>query len=171
MKNIRVCFTVRKSKLNVLSFLIRWFEGTTFSHSNIIFTNKTGRHLVYEASGFPGNVKFDNLKNFLFKNEIISAFELKLSDEQAQKFLDILLDNLGRPYSTMGLIGMALVRIFSLKKNPFSDGRDAFVCTELVAFVLAEFFPEHMERVNLDTVGLKELEFLVSNLALKRVEI
>jgi len=171
VKNIKICFTTKKSKFNILSHIIKLFEGTKFSHSNILFTNRTGRHLVYEASGFPGSVKFDNLRNFLLKNEIITAFELELTDAQAQDLLDILLDNLGRPYSFMGLCGMAFVRLFSLKNNPFSDGREAFVCTELVAFILTEFFPESLDRVNLDTVGLKDLEFLVSNLSLKRVSL
>lgn len=167
MKKITVVLTKRKNNFNLLSWIIRFIEHTEFSHIGFVITNSTGRKFIYEASGF--TVKFNNYNLFNDVNLYIKQYELELSSEQQQKFIDICLDNLGRPYSIKGLIGLLFVRLFKLKSNPFKDQADSFVCSELAAFIIKEFYPEALYNYDLDTVGLKEIDRIIKTIALKEL--
>ena len=164
MKKIKVVLSKRRNKLNLISLIIRLIEKTHFSHAAIVFENHTGRQLIYEASGL--SVKFKTLKMFLKENEILAKYELEIEDDVAQNIIDICLDHLGRPYSIKSLFGLLLVRLGITKTNKFADGNDSFVCSELVAYLLAEVSEDNSFRDNFDNVGLRELSQILMDLAL-----
>lgn len=164
MKSLKIVLTKRKSKFNLLSLLIRLIERTEFSHAAIVFQNSTGRQLIYEASGF--SVKFKNLKMFLDDNVVIKKYHIQVEEDVLQNIIDICLDHLGRPYSMKSLIGLLLVRLGLFKVNIFADGSDSFVCSELVAYLLAEIKDEDNHMTNFDGVGLRELNYIIVDLAL-----
>lgn len=60
-------------------------------------------------------------------------------------------------YRVWQILGIAIARLFSLKKNPFSSGRYAQICLELVAIFLMEVL-KHTIQKDLDTVGLKKIK-------------
>lgn len=157
MPKIVIGFSKPKGEFKPLSWLIRVFEGTPYSHVYISWhSEKLNRTLIYQASG--AQVNFTSPTVFESINETVAEFELEVSDEAKLEVVRFAVDNAGVPYGCRQIVGMAISRIFRLfgakVKNPFSDGRSTYVCSELVGTILEEKLGKEIKE-DLDVIGPK----------------
>lgn len=132
MKTIVIGFS-RPKKWNPISWLIMKVQLTNYSHVYVKFySNSLERELIYQASGlqvnFVGSVLFYN------HHLAVKEFELDISDEAHMKALRFAVDRAGTPYSIKQLFSILAYQITG--KVPFKDGRNAYVCSELIGEML-----------------------------------
>lgn len=134
-----------------LSWLIMLCERTNFSHAYIrLHSESLDRDLIYQATGagvnFVGSVMFDQTA------QVVEEYKIEISEDARKKLLQWCVDNAGKPYGRMQILGLGLVRLAKLvgirMKNPFPNGNGAYVCCELVAEALE----------NLGKAGLTDLD-------------
>lgn len=119
-----------------LSWLIRLFEGTNYSHVYTKFHNNFYDDIdIYQAS--KGFVNHTLESQFISENEIIAEFYIEINNEEKKHLIKFLRNKLGKPYSVITLIGIFLSR-FGIISKKFYDGDEAYICSELVARVLLE---------------------------------
>lgn len=135
----------------IYSWLIRAIEGTPFSHVYVWHETKYNVPIVYQASGHAVNFMSGNL--FREHNEVVHEFAFEVSDLAFESYMLFALLNVGRPYSLKQAFGILLMRLFDLKRNPFSNGRALFICTELVAVILNELMKFKLEENFYDRAG------------------
>lgn len=128
----------------ILSKLIRAVEKTPYSHVYLRFhVPQVDRSVIYEAVG--ANVRFvgNSVWNF---NRIVEEYEWEVSDQEYKEILQFAIDTSGKHYGILSMLGLGLVRIASYfgKKliNPFSDGNNNFICSELAAVIMKKYFPD-----------------------------
>lgn len=128
---------------SIVSSLIRTVEGANYSHVYVRFYSEAyDRWLCYHAQA--SSLHFLSYESFREHFKVIEEFELEVSEETMKKLVQYCIDNAGKPYGRLQLVGMAISRIsylwFSLKlQNPFADGEKTQVCSELVYHVAKEF--------------------------------
>lgn len=138
MEQIIVGFSKPKTKFKPLSSIIRWFDGSDFSHVYIKFySSKYDRWLIYQASGI--QVHFVEKSRFESKVEIIDEIILDISDETYRTVIQKCIDLAGAGYGVGQLFGYVIAKVLKLNKNPFNRG---YVCSELVAELLQEICPD-----------------------------
>ena len=117
------------------SWVIRWFDGTPYSHAYIRTVSDYYDDVdVYQAS--KGMVNHLLEPTFLEHNNIIAEFFVDVSKEDKKTIIKYLRDRLGRPYSISAVIGIFLAK-YGIKINKLFDGENGYICSELVARVLA----------------------------------
>lgn len=139
-----------------LSWLIMLCEGTKFSHAYIKVRSKSlNRDLIYQATG--SGVHFIGLSLFEQSAQVIEEYQIDISPEKQTKLLQWCVDNAGKPYGKLQIIGIGLIRLlkpFGIKiKNPFSNGNAAYVCCELVVAALEDVGfsgPDELDQVDLN---------------------
>lgn len=140
MATISIGFSTPKEWMPFAA-LIRASEQTPYSHSYVrIPAPRIGEDLIYQASStrvnFWGGTYFDD------NEKVIKEFILEISDEAKFKLLQRAIRRLGKPYGVKQVVGMGCVivaRWFGKRiKNPFADGEDSYVCSEIVWEVLEE---------------------------------
>lgn len=146
----------RPLKCKPLSYLIRMIEGTKYSHVRLRLND-----IVYEASGTSVHFKGKLAQNYL-PTEILHSYKFDLSQQEYAKLLKLCMDNAGIEYGYKQLIGILLVRMFKLKKNPFSDGRKSQVCSEIVGRFLKEIL-QIGNKLDLDIAGPKAIKEVLDN--------
>jgi len=141
-----------------ISWLIKWVEKTHFSHAYITWNaDSLNRKMIYEARG--AGVRFVGQAMFESHNEITDEFEFEISDEAKIKLVQWAVDNAGKGYGKWQFVGIGIVRflkIFGINiRNPFNNGDEQYVCTELsgVALVLLGL----MHPIDQDMEGPREL--------------
>lgn len=159
----------RYSKFNLFSrffsFLIRLFERSEFSHVYIKwYSNKLNRYLIYHASAT--GVNFIGQEIFNQKSIVIHEFEIESDEDTLNKTKQFAIDNCGKSYGFLNLIGIGIVRIFYIFginfKNFLSDSDKTFICSELVAKILKENFNFDIKK-SLELIGPKEIYIILSN--------
>jgi hypothetical protein len=132
-RTITIGFSKPKNKpLPVFSWLIRLYEGTTFSHTYLRFHSESlDRHLVYEAVG--GGVRFIGQPAWSKYAEEVDSFTISVSDEARLKLLQYCVDSAGMEYGFIQNLGLVVARLFKLKYNPTPGGKN---CSEIIAEVL-----------------------------------
>lgn len=108
--------------------LIKFYQGTTFSHVAIIKDN-----MVYQASH--GYVNCILLENFLLENKIINSYDILDSAVN----MDFVYKQLGKKYSIWQLIQIGIKYLTNIK---ITSKNDKFICSEFVG-----------KALNLDWVG------------------
>jgi hypothetical protein len=137
MRKLTIGFSRPKDKaFPILSWLIRLFEGTPFSHVYVKNETRYGIDLIYQASGV--QVNFVNCDLFHQNHKTVREFELMVTDEAFDKYMHFALKNVGKPYSLLQVVGIFLYSVFPIKDNPFRNGDSAYVCSELVSEILYE---------------------------------
>lgn len=131
MRTIKIGFSKSKKKFAIFSWLIRLFDKSEFSHVFIKWNMKSGKPIIYQASGH--TVNFVGNKRFEIDNQIVYEFDFEIEDDQFDKFLDWAVDESGAPYSIRSVIGIAIAKLFKLKKNPLG-GSDSFICSKLAGY-------------------------------------
>lgn len=141
-----------------LGKLIMVCEGTNFSHAYVrLRAESLERDLIYQATGagvnFVGNAVFDE------SAQVVEEYVIEIPDENRKKLLQWCIDNAGKPYGHLQLVGIGLIRLaklFGIRiKNPFSNGEGAYVCCELAAAALENVGitgPEDLDQVDLNAV-------------------
>ena len=114
-------------------------EGTNFSHTFVRIRSKSiDRDLIYQATSsgvhFVGSVLFES------SAQVVEEYQIPVSDEDRKRLLRWAVDNAGKPYGYLQLLGIGLIRLAKIVGinigNPFSNGDKAYVCCELVAEAL-----------------------------------
>lgn len=166
MKKLRIAFSKARSKLAILSYLIRLVEKVKFSHALLRWHSETLKQdLVYQASH--GMSHFLSGTRFDIGAETIAEYEIELTEEQHIKVMQKCVELAGIKYGYFQLAGMAFERLTGLK-HPFRDGSKTYVCSELVGEVLRQV---HEINIDLELVGPGRLEKLVASLPeVKRVK-
>lgn len=166
MPNIIIGFSKPK-KDNIVSKLIRAADGVAFSHTYMaIYSNSTSRWLYYHASGT--QVHFLGEEMFHHKNDVVDSFIVTISDADRIKIMQHAIDTIGMPYGIKQLIGMGIVRACGFLgvsvRNPFRDGRQTYVCSELMGEVLKMLNIIDVD-VNLDDIRPIDIYTALSNIA------
>lgn len=138
-----------------LSWIIQWSEGTNFSHAYVkIRSDSLDRTLIYQATG--SGVAFIGEPTFNEHYQVVEEYDIQISDAAKKKLLQWCVDNSGKPYGRLQCLGIGLQRTLKLIgisiKNPFSNGEQAYICTELAAKALEEVgieFPTPLDEVDL----------------------
>jgi hypothetical protein len=158
MSRLYIGFSKAKSKYAVVSKIIQKVQNTPFSHVYIrLQSDSLERTFIYQASG--SKVNFENMDSFNSHSTVVNEFEIEASDEVYKKVMQFAIDTVGKPYSLKQLIGMAVLTVLrkfnKTAKNPYRDRKDAFICSEIGAYVLEQSGIE----VNLDkdSIGPKEI--------------
>jgi hypothetical protein len=164
MQTLTIGFSKAKSKWKILSTLIRWLEGTEFSHVFIRWNSEyLQRDVIYQASG--SMVHFMEGKRFDSINQTVDKFDILLSDATRKKVIQFAMDQAGAPYSVKQLVGLGLAKLMNSLgfkgSNPFKDGRSHYICCELVAEVLIEL--GYSISQNLDEITPKDIYELLSS--------
>jgi len=149
-----------------ISWLIMLCERTNFSHAYIrIRSESLDRELIYQATGsgvnFVGSVLFEQTA------QVVEEYRVEIPDEDRRKLLQWCVDNAGKPYGKLQILGLAMIRLAKLVgiriRNPFPNGTGAYVCCELVSGAL-----EHLglaEPTDLDQVDLNATREQVRSIA------
>lgn len=132
MRKLKIHFT-KNSKNKIFSRLIRWYEGTDFSHCAIEFDlPKLDMSVIYHSSAKSG-VNFCSKKLFLRENTIVDTFELSIEDNIYKLIMKQLILNCGKRYAFTQNLGILLVNCLKklgvTSKNPFIQ---SYNCSELV---------------------------------------
>ena len=157
---VDVEFTRPSSGFKPFSAGVRLIQGTPYSHVRLKWSNpymeKRGLpplEVVYEASGSAVKVIGEYGQPDV---KVLKTYRIQVNKEQYGKLIQ-LFRFANVDYGKLQILGILLVKIFGLKKNPLTKGRLSQVCSELVAV----FFKEVLEwdfDVNLDIAGPKEID-------------
>jgi hypothetical protein len=159
-RRIYIEFTRPKGFFPVISWLIRLFQKTEYSHVRLCWAGFRGQvPVIYEASG--AGLKFIGPIGALRKPvHVVSRFPLDLTGEQYRELVRLCMSYAGIKYGHLQILGIALVCLFGLKKNPFADGKKSQVCSEIVGYLLADILG-WKTGLDLDIAGPREIhEFL-----------
>ncbi len=135
MAKIKVDFTTRLSKWNLIAFLIRKILGTKFSH--VIVTIQIPRSetsLAYEAGAF--GVSALSETEISKRDKILHRKEFEVTEEEAAKMHEFCVSNLHKKYGFLTIIGLYLALCFGILNRIGKDGNKTFICSEFVAKVL-----------------------------------
>lgn len=170
MNRISIGFSKPK-KWKSLSSLIMLVEGTSYSHVFVTWHCKDlNRRKVFEAVGSGIRI----LSNVTFKKnaEVVKLYDFYVDDHALLRIEQTSHDLTGRPYGTLSLVGLLIMRAFNFfnrvfdfrgrQHNPFKDGKFSQVCVEASGVVLDEVYPNNIEY---EDFGLKEINVLVRMLS------
>lgn len=137
-------------KFNILSWMIKWFEKSTFSHSFICIDHK----VVFHATG--DGVNLMPLSKFLERSKVQKQYFFKLDPYQEMRFDGFIKGCIGKEYSQAQLLLIVAEKYFGLI-NPKSNGFRKYICSELVADVMSYVFNWKFSEPH-DFITPKELE-------------
>lgn len=132
MQQIVIGFSKSSKKLAVLSWLIRLYQKTPYSHTYLRFYSETlNRTLVYEAVG--SGLRF--VGNWQWKKEAKEVYSFTIDVKKCNyvSMLQYCVDHAGTDYGFMQNVGVLIARIFGMKSNPFRKGKN---CSEVIAEIL-----------------------------------
>ena len=158
MIEIQIGYSAPRKWFVPISWLIKLVEGTKHSHVFIRMRHSSGVEFIYEASGT--SVKFKNAEIFDADNETLCTYRIPITAAERKKAVSYFLSNAGKEYGFKQLVGLALMRVFRLKKNPCSDGHASSVCVEEVVRFLKQALDVDTD-LNPDSAGLQELDELL----------
>ena len=141
MSTIKIGFSKPK-KCKPFAWLIMFGYGIPYDHVYLeLYSKKYDRKMIYQASG--SKVNFMGYELFHEENVVLAEYTVEISDDKYIALMQFAIDNSGRPYGIKQCFGMAIVRIAEIMgkniKNPFRDGSNTFVCSEMGAYVLENF--------------------------------
>ena len=152
---IIVGFSKPKNKyFPIISWLIRSLDKVPFSHTYLRWKSKSGAECFYHAA--TGMVHFLGSDIAREELDIVEEYSFTCTKEEYRKFIRTTHERSGIKYAKLQLIGMMLVRLFKLKRNPFSDGTKTTVCSEEVGHILRDAFNKKIKG-DLEVKGLKYL--------------
>lgn len=169
MIHLQVQFTSPAHGWNPIARLIQAVQSTSYSHVLVKWIDPITRiENRFEANGHGARlIGPEAAKNRYLVHRV---FDLELSLTQynhLQAFAQFLA---GIKYGRAQLIGMGLARWFGWRKNPFSDGQNTQVCSELIGHLIQTVFHVNL-GLDLEMAGPKELcDWLDENLELLKEE-
>jgi len=137
-----------------ISWIIMLIERSRFSHCAIAYGDYDNK-LVAHSTGHKVNLQ--TIEIFTDHYKIV---ETVIVDIKGKDFLRNIMKHMGKEYGYGTLIGIAIQRflgLFGLKiKNPFGDGDDTFVCSELVIHML-QCASEEYDMLSAERDGPKKI--------------
>lgn len=126
-----VGFSKPTSPLKVGSWLIRLWQGTTYSHTFLVFERTPHTpHMIVQASQQTVNMV---ARPWFFKsNQMVSMFQVEVSDQTYRDLWRRSISTLGAPYSALENLGIVIAKVLGMDENPLSEGPLAYKCSELV---------------------------------------
>jgi len=158
MRTITVGFS-RPSTWKPFAWMIMAAYRTNYDHVYIkLHTDSYQRDIIYQASSVM--VNFMSPVIFQAKNVIVEEYPIQISDENYVKLMQFCIDNAGKPYSLLEVLGFACMVIagwFGKKiSNPFQESTSQFVCSVLGDYILSNFtdeaVPQDFESVDPKTL-------------------
>lgn len=143
----------------IFSWLVRLIEQTKYSHVYIRWHSiGADVEVAYHASG--SMVHFLSKKHFDTDVEVLEEYEVEIDRSTYKKLLHFCMTNAGTSYGVKQIIGIAVQRLFWLKKNPFSDGKSSQICSELVGYVINDILGKNVS-IDYDSDGPRKINELV----------
>lgn len=121
----------------VFGSIIRLMTGSKISHCyvRLPFEHDPSLSVIFHAAGF--NVHYMNYEYFkTFQKEIVSEWEIELTEEQWKHAQKVRFEQAGKPYGWFQILGYIMVLISRRWNNPLSDGNRSHVCVEIAAKML-----------------------------------
>lgn len=116
------------------AWLIQRIISRPYDHVYIRFPEPvTNEYMIFQASSTMVNLY--SLRIFNSINTSVKEYEVDCTDEQYTNLWKFITNNLGVPYSLIEDFGILLMKVFKLKKQPFSRGLSAEFCSKLGALV------------------------------------
>jgi len=140
MKQITIGFSKANTSFPIFSWLILWALKIPYSHVYLKYTDDyTERVVYYQASH--DLVNYMGQSTFLGQETVIQEFVFNVSDTNMKTIRQFAIDQAGKPYGVMEIIGLAYVLIcakLGIKaNNPFKDAGTTWICDQLVAGILS----------------------------------
>jgi hypothetical protein len=155
MRTVYIDFTRSRKTFPIFSWAVQLFERARYSHVRLHWRSNWFDWSTFEASG--SSVKLIGAVGFRnYPVKLVHRYEVKLNDAQYKRMVGML-RYAGVSYGAKQVFGMALQRLFKLKKNPFGDRKYTMVCSELIAYLLLEVMDISL-GANLDDVGPRKLK-------------
>lgn len=149
--------------LPLFSYIIRAVERTPYSHVRLRWVNSVGVPVVYESTAASCRFLGPEAQQ-QFQAEALKRYILELNREQYRELVKVCMEKAGTDYGYLQLIGILIARVFRLKSNPLSHGRDKQVCSELVAEIIKRVLKLDTGK-DLDIIGPRDIDrFLQENL-------
>ena len=155
MKTIYVDYTSSRKLFPLFSWAVQIFERAPYSHVRIHWRSHWFSWTTFEASGSEVKI-IGSVGEKAHPVKVHHRYEVTLTDEEYKRLVGML-RYAGVSYGIRQVIGIALQRLFRLKKNPFGDRKYSMVCSELVAYFLIEVM-NIQPGWELDSVGPKKLK-------------
>ena len=133
MKKITIGLSAH-TPFNLFSSVIKFLLKTPYSHAYIKFYDeRIDRTLVYQASGLTVNLM--NIETFNSDENVFKEYTIEIPEDIYYKSLTFCYDQLGKPYDMKMIVNIFFYILFSIKLFR-GDGTKAYVCSELVGYVL-----------------------------------
>ena len=163
MTGISFILSKRKNPLMIISWIIRFIEGTQYSHCAMCI-EENGIEYVYESTMPKGRKILKSEWDKIY--EPVYSYHFMLTDEQRHDALSILQSIVGKPYSYFQLLLILLELCSSAVKNFIRylefNGESRQICTETIAIMLNRVFMVAIPE-NYDHISLKEARYLLDN--------
>lgn len=158
----------KPNKWKPLAWLIMLCEGSKYSHASIsLWADSLDRTLIYQATG--SGVHFIGQAAFDLEHVVVDKYCFDISPEAKTKVLQWAIDNCGKPYGRIQLLGLGLKRLVRLlgfkMKNPFASGKDNYICCKLAAAALDE--SGFCEFANPDEIDLNDFKDILDKITKK----
>jgi hypothetical protein len=139
MKQITIGFSKANTSFPIFSWLILWALKTPYSHVYLKYHDDyTSRVVYYQASHTL--VNYMGQATFLSQETVIQEFVFNVSDANFLAIQQFAIDNAGKPYGVLEIIGLAMViacaKVGIKVNNPFKDAGSTWICDQLVAGIL-----------------------------------
>jgi len=154
----------KKHPFPIFSWAIRLVERTKYSHVYLNWHSKGADvDIYYQASG--SSVHFSCESVAKEKLETIYLYQIEIDRKRYRKLIKFCMSNAGKDYGKKQIIGIAYSKFMCYitgkkVKNPFSDGRKSFVCSELVGALIEDVIDKDT-NLDLDIAGPRAIKELL----------
>lgn len=159
MRRLIIGFSRAKSIFKIGSIAIQKADCRNYSHCYIRYTcDSTKVELIAQAShGFVNMVSKDI---FLEQNIIVKEYAVDCTEEQYLTLLIFVHNNLGKPYSKLQLILIAIKKLVHIEVN-YHDQGASYICSEFVTKVCS--FTNVPTPLDLDYVDPSDLDKILQD--------
>lgn len=166
MKNISIIFS-KRTQFNLFSQAIMWGLKTPYSHVAVkMVDGDTGQVVYYQASGL--NINCISEKEFLAVETIVYEKKIQCSDSVFAKGKSFAIDQLGKPYSILSILGFALQILLGMVYikigNPFRADGQQYVCSQFAGAYIEECDNLNLDITNMTPLALYEVIQAISDI-------
>lgn len=155
-KVIKIGFTKSLSPFSIMSPLIRFYQGTEYSHVYIELEDQEVP-LIYQADVH--SVYCIHRDIFLSDNRLIEEYSINVDMDVYYAILKHCKERLGYCYSYTQILNIFFTNAFSLNRIPFVPANRSYTCSEFVGEILNKFI--FKVSSNLDLVTPRDIEHLI----------
>lgn len=172
---IYVIFSRSQKPFAIGGWFIAEAEKRPYSHTAILYKCPiSGELMIFQAS--LGMVNCFNYEIFKEKNKVIKKYRLDCSPEKFIEFYSFKQKRLGRAYSKVQLLWIALNKLFQVKSWPselyslVTNGEKSFICSEIAAIscmILNIDLSTALKNKELDFITPSDLDKILEDAGLK----